>query len=139
MTPGQSKVKSFWVFMVCLVGILLLLFWNSFDPRFVIASNDGPLGAQSQHAIAMPGALQGVWQDLNYIGSNGGGSSPTITTAFLWLLGPLDTSTFYVPLVLLLLGLCAWRFFRRLGPWVLLRTTDKAFLVQDPHRAIPAP
>ena len=115
MTPGRPNDRSFWVFIVCLVGILLLLFWNSFDPRLVIFSNDGPLGAQSQRAIAMPDALRGVWQDLNYIGLNGGGSSPTISSALLWLLGPLYTSTFYVPLVLLFLGLCAWRFFRRLG------------------------
>jgi hypothetical protein len=115
MKPIPPYVKSFRVFILCSVCVLLLLFWNSFDPRFVIFSNDGPLGAQNQHSFALPGAFQGVWNDLNYTGMNGGGFSPTMTSTLVWLLGPLGFSKFYAPLVSLILGLCAWLFFRQLG------------------------
>jgi hypothetical protein len=115
MNPVRPYVKSFRVFILCSVGVLLLLFWNSLDPRIVMFANDGPLGAQNQRAIALPQAFQGVWYDLNYTGMNGGSFSPTITSTLLWLLGPLYFAKFYVPLVCLFLGLCAWLFFRQLG------------------------
>jgi hypothetical protein len=118
MPPNFQKKtnpsKGLLLIGLILTGTLMVLFYRSFDPSLVIFSNDGPLGAQSQNAIRLPSALTGVWSDLNSIGSSSGNFSPGITSFMIWLLGPVLFAKCFVPLVILLLGVGAWFFFRQL-------------------------
>lgn len=97
------------------LGLLAFLFRDCLLPGYTLFSNDGPLGALMVQARHVPESFTGVWEDLNSIGYREGGAMPNITYALLWILGPVGFSKFYAPLVLLLLGLAAWWFFRRLG------------------------
>src|SRR2546421_7312354 len=114
MTQKQSRFRLFVIFALCLLGILLALFHQSFLPGKIFFSNDGPLGYTSQNALELPTAFTGVWYDLNSIGVNGGTSMPDLSGVWFWLLGPIGFAKFFAPLVLLFLGCCAWFFFRQL-------------------------
>jgi hypothetical protein len=81
-------------------------------PGYTVSSNDGPLGALKAESHRLPREFFGGWQDLNTIGTRGGGSSPNISYTLLWVLGPVLYSKFYAPVALLILGLGAWTFFR---------------------------
>jgi hypothetical protein len=100
--------------ILLLLAILGALFWRSFLPGFVHFSNDGPLGQQNVAWSQLPGALNGIWADLNGIGFNAGTYSPGISSILKWLLGPVGFSKFYAPIALFILGLGAWTFFRQL-------------------------
>jgi hypothetical protein len=80
--------------LVLLAGLLALLFWRSFIPRFVHFSNDSPLGIRMAEWMRLPGdsgtaaihplgirmaewmrlpsGLLGRWDDLNSLGFNSG-------------------------------------------------------------------
>ena len=115
MTQSPSGRKQFLLFAACAIGLLLFLFWKSFDPRFVLFSNDGPLGAQHMSAIKQPSAYSGVWYDLNSIGMNGGSFFPNLTAVLLWFLGPLYTAKFYAMISIAILGVCGWLCFRMMN------------------------
>src|SRR5438132_8031115 len=112
--PSRLCSSSFLVLLICLLGCIIALFHQSFHPDFVIFSNDGPLGALSAASSQLPSSFIGMWQDLNWLGTAGGSFAPNITAGLFWLLGPLGFAKFYPPLTILMLGLCAWFFFRRL-------------------------
>lgn len=98
-----------------LAGILGVLFWFSFLPGNIVASNDGPLGAQVAQCRQLPGIFGGAWNDLNSIGVNEGSAFPSVTYGLAWLLGPTGFAKFFAPLSILFLGLAAGCFFRQLG------------------------
>ena len=102
----------FLIFFVCLFGILCLLFHLSFVPRYVVASNDGPLGFFSARLNQPPSSFFSVWADLNWLGINAGAFVAIISRTFLWLLGAVGYSKFYAALTVLILGVSAWVFFR---------------------------
>ena len=89
-----------------------MLFHRSFLPEDILFSNDGPLGADTQAAMKMPGSFRSVWTDLNYLGNYGGARAADFTGLLHWVLDPLKFAKFYVPLVILFVGLSAWFFFR---------------------------
>jgi hypothetical protein len=62
----------------------------------------------------MPQGFFGVWNDLYWLGSYGGNFSPNPTGLLLWGLGRRVFVNFYTPFTCLMLGLCAWVFFRQL-------------------------
>ena len=113
--PRRHAVREFLVMLVVLGLILAVLFARSFVPRLALFANDGPLGVLHSASLAMPGVLTGYWMDLHWIGANGGTASLSLTYLLLWALGPLGFAKFYGPLTLLILGACAWVFFRTLG------------------------
>lgn len=113
-SPARSNKSGFIVSVACLVAVLCFLFWRSFLPDDVQFSNDGPLGAVSARAIAVPESLKGVWQDLNWIGTNGGSYVPNVTSLLRWLYGPQGAARFDASLALLFVGLSSWFFFRQL-------------------------
>jgi len=100
--------------LALLAGLLALLFWRSFVPRYVLFSNDGPLGIRMAEWLRLPSGLLGLWDDLNSLGFNGGSFGESISTLILWMLGPLCASKFLAPVILCLLGMCAWFAFQRL-------------------------
>ncbi|HMP81990.1 MAG TPA: YfhO family protein [Verrucomicrobiota bacterium] len=112
---GTKTWVTFLVSAVCLTACLALLFGRSFKPDYVAFSNDGPLGIQNSSSFTMPDGFGGVWLDLYWIGSNGGYAQASPTYAMLTFLGPIGYAKFYEPLSLLILGLCAWAFFRSIG------------------------
>ncbi len=101
--------------LIVLAGILAVLFWFSFVPGQIVASNDGPLGQQVAACHRLPGLFLGAWNDLNSIGLNEGSAFPGLTYGLAWLLGPVGFAKFFAPLSILFLGLAAWCFFRQLG------------------------
>src|ERR1700733_13968193 len=94
---------GFWSILVCFGVILCLFFFRSFDPDLILFSNDGPLGQENAASIRAPSCFTGVWLDLNSLGNNAGAPSFQPTWLFLWWLGPLYCSKFFVPIALLFL------------------------------------
>ena len=111
---AAPKPRKFSAAPVLLAVILAALFCKSFLPGYVHFSNDGPLGQQNAAFLKLPSALFGMWNDLNTIGFNGGTFSPSITTALMWLLGPVGYAKILAPVALFIVGLGAWTFFRAL-------------------------
>ena len=112
-TPEQS-----WRSVLILVGVLAIVFWRSFSSDFVHFSNDGPLGQQNVDWMKLPGAMSGMWDDLNDVGFAGGTFTLGITALIKFALGPVGYAKFYPAVALFILGLGAWTFFRalRLSP-----------------------
>jgi len=98
-----------------LAGILGILFWRCFLPNYVHFSNDAPLGQQSPTWVQIPGVLTGAWDDINYIGSNGGAAAPDVNALLrLLLINPVGFLKFFPPIALFILGFGAWTFFYQL-------------------------
>lgn len=120
MARINSKTKSHGLLAEVLqvaalpIAVLLLLFWRSFLPDYVLFSNDGPLGEQHTAWSHLLGAFTGIWNDLNSIGINYGAWWFDLTIWILWLLGPVGFAKFFVPIALFILWLGAWAFFRQL-------------------------
>ncbi len=96
------------------MAVIGLLFWRSFLPGYVHFSNDGPLGQQNVNWQQMPGALTGMWDDLNDVGFAVGTYTPSIRALLYWSIGPVGYSKFYAPVSLFVLGLGVWAFLRAL-------------------------
>jgi len=110
-----SSAKSFGAAALLLAGVLVVLFMGVFQPGHTLFSNDGPLGVHLMNSHKLPETFTGSWEDLNTLGSRSGGALPNITYGLLYILGPVGFSKFYASLTLLILGLGAWCFFKRLG------------------------
>ncbi len=106
--------RGFGIAFICLVGALLLFFAPSLTPGKVLFANDGPLGANMAGAVQPPGSMNGIWWDLNWVGTPGGSYVPSFTFFILWPLGPVLFAKFYPPICLLFLGFSAWLFFRQM-------------------------
>jgi hypothetical protein len=102
------------VFAALLAALLAVLFGKSFLPGYVHFSNDGPLGANSVKYLTLPAAFTGTWIDLSSIGGNGGAYPMGVTALFHMILGPVGCAKFLPPIMLFILGLGAWTFFRQL-------------------------
>jgi hypothetical protein len=111
----SSKFVPFGILIVCFVVMLLGLFYKSLETNEILFSNDGPLGANSQIAAKAPESFRGVWLDLNSIGFGGGASLPTISGALFSLFSPVQYAKWFVPIVVVFAGLCAYFFYRRTG------------------------
>ena len=98
------------------LGVLTLgvLFFGCFAPGHTLFSNDAPLGVLMAECNRLPAGFTGSWQDLNSIGTRGGGAWPSVTNGVLFFLGPIGCGKFYAPIGLFLLALGAWSFFRQL-------------------------
>ncbi len=103
------------VLTFCLVVILGALFARSFDPAWVVFSNDGPLGAARSQSDFHWGNFISFWLDLNWLGSRGLGAYLSPAYLLQGVLGPFGFAKFMVPLSLLLLGLSAWLCLREFG------------------------
>ncbi|MBI3417546.1 MAG: hypothetical protein HY043_19820 [Verrucomicrobia bacterium] len=114
---NSSPANQLWFvwILVCLLGVLGILFFPSFKSEQVLFANDGPLGANNAQAMALPSAFHGIWHDLNWLGAWSGSALPTITYTLAWFLKPLGFAKFYAPLCLFILGASVWLFFRQLG------------------------
>ena len=101
--------------LLLLAAVLVALFARSFAPQYILFSNDGPLGAMANGDQMKWTNFRGVWFDLNSIGSRGMSDNLSVTRVLCLALNSLAWAKFYTPLTLLILGLGAGFFFRRLG------------------------
>ena len=106
--------------LLLLLAVVLFLFRTGFDSDRVLFANDAPLGAIQSHAFDKF-VSWAFWQDLNWLGSEQPSAAPNFTTVFFraaLLLaakdGPLTFANWHTPAALVLLGLAAWLFFRKL-------------------------
>src|SRR5689334_7815757 len=104
----KSGQRSFILILACLTAVLGVLFFNSFRPGYVHFSNDGPLGSQIASPFKLPEAFSGVWNDLNWLGVNGGTFLIDITSLTKFVLGPVGFAKFLPPVAIFLVGLCSW-------------------------------
>lgn len=113
---GSTKGRgSLLLLIVLLLLVLGFLFAASFKPGTTLFLNDGPLGALKADYNKTPGAFLGVWQDLNWVGANGGSLLPSFTFGEFWLFGPVGFSKFHAPIALFALGFAAWLACRMMG------------------------
>jgi hypothetical protein len=110
---GANHLHTFAISAACLALVLGFLFARSFGDSEVLFSNDGPLGLISAQAEDAWKHFTGIWLPLNWIGTQGPASLPTLTQVLFLLLGPVGFAKFYVPIAALTLGLAAtllsWR------------------------------
>ena len=105
-----------------LIVVMAFLFQDSFKSGQVHFANDGPLGVMMSHALELPQMFKGFWMDLYWLGINGKYATVSVTYGITWLLGPVGFAKFYDPICQVILGLCAWAFFRSLGLRTALST-----------------
>jgi hypothetical protein len=113
-SPRPVARKAFLSLLAFLFIILLFLFWKSFQPGEALFSNDGPLAAQTAATLKTPDAFFGIWNNLYWLGSDGGSFTPNVTGLILFLLGPYKYTNFHAFIALFLLGVCSWVFFRQM-------------------------
>src|SRR5262249_8032080 len=113
--PQRKSGNPFRQILLLLFLVISALFARSYLPGYTVFSNDGPLGVLMSQCHHMPEWFTGTWQDLNSVGVREGGGWPSVTYVLLLLLGPIGYAKFYAPIALLILGLGAWFFFRKLG------------------------
>ncbi len=112
---GKSFVGQFLLMFVVLAGTIFLLMPGCFAPDKVLFSNDGPLGRLMSECHQLPESFTGTWEDLNAAGYREQGALPDITCGLRLWLKPLWFAKLYVPIAMVILGLCAWLFFCQLG------------------------
>src|ERR1035438_7153282 len=80
--PGvqPAPMRQFGLVALCLLVILVGLFWDGLRPGHTVFSNDGPLGAISSACGNFPEGFFGFWQDLNWLGGAGPSAAPTFST-----------------------------------------------------------
>src|ERR1051325_4297344 len=108
-TPGVILL------VIILALTLIALFHKSFSSEQTLFANDGPLGVLKADYYKAPDGFLGVWDNTHWIGMYGGHFFAIPTYGLLWLLGPVGFSKFYAPSTALILGLCAFVFFRQIG------------------------
>ena len=111
---SYKNKKRWWLVTTFCAAVLVSLFWRSFLPGYVHFNNDGPLGVLSAAYLQFPGCMTGMWDDLNFIGANGGTSTTDIISLIRWVLGPVGCAKFVALIALWILGTAAWVFFRQL-------------------------
>lgn len=112
---GKSGLRSLLLLTVILAGVLIVLFHKSFSPNEALFSNDGPFGVQLSRPLAMPDSFFGIWNDNYWVGAYNGNYNPNFS-GLTYLIAPgIGRANFYAPISALVLGWCAWFFFRRVG------------------------
>ena len=90
------------------------MFYRSFLSANVIHNNDTPVGVLLESSAKLPGLFYGNWVDLNWLGTEQPSAPPDGSNIFRWAAGNFAFAKFWTPLAQIILGLCAWAFFRAL-------------------------
>jgi hypothetical protein len=106
--------KEFGLAAAIITAVLLVSFHPGFRSGYAHFANDAPLGAQMAEAVQPQTGLFGVWHDLVWLGQGSSGMPVNITTGLRLVLGPVGFLKFLQPACLLVLGVCAWFFFRQI-------------------------
>ncbi len=121
-TNSEKRQPGFLFFFLALVVVLVWLFHRSFEPNQVLFANDLPLGAIKADANKMPAGFFGLWQDLGWLGAAVPSATPNWTATFGTIVSMETFAKFYASISMLILGVCAWFYFRTLkfSPWVCI-------------------
>ena len=92
MAAKPSRKQSFLALFIILAVTLGWLFRSSALPDNTTFNNDTPLGVMHSDWLNGSGAMNGIWQDLNWLGAASVGAVPNVTYLFYKLLGPLGFS-----------------------------------------------
>ena len=98
-----------------LVLIVVVMFHQSFNPKMVHFSSDGPLGIMAAKDLQLPAGFTGYWFDSNWLGASLGVASPSFMFMMMWLFSPVMAAKFLAPTFVLVAGLAAAFCFRVLG------------------------
>jgi hypothetical protein len=112
VTPKGKSGRELVLLLGCLLVVFVVLFHKSFLPEQVLFNNDNPLGSNVQAASKMPDSFTGGWGDLNWLGTENPMATPDLSVNFQWLAGPVNYAKFWIPISLIILGLCAGFFFK---------------------------
>jgi hypothetical protein len=113
--PNSRPSSNQWFLLLGLLGLtLIVLFFQSFEPREVLFANDTPLGFSASEQNRLPARFAGAWYNLAWLGNGQPAAAPTVTTVLRMALSPVMFSKVYAPFTLLCIGFSAWLFFRQL-------------------------
>lgn len=84
------------------------------NPSQMLFNNDGPLGYYNAEQNRVPQSIGGRFGNLYWMGGEGVGESPRISTTMLMILGPELYVKYYPFLALVFLGFCVFLFLRQL-------------------------
>ena len=109
---GKPGFRSLLLLVACLATVLVVLFHESFMPGQALFSNDGPLGIILSRPLEMPAAFVSIWNDTHWIGAYNGNLTPNFSGLIHWVFQGVGRVNFFAPMSALILGLCAWVYFR---------------------------
>src|SRR5271170_5898660 len=113
---SSAPVRNPLLITVLLLAVIFaLLFHHSFNPRLVAFSNDGPLGQMVTEMNTLPGAMTGLWVDVNWLGYETFTAPPGISTAMRLLVSPRVYLNVLYPAALLIVGVAACYCLRRMS------------------------
>jgi hypothetical protein len=84
------------------------------NPSQMLFDNDAPLGYYKAEQNHVPDSMFGTWGNLYWIGGEGVGEAPRVSTTALAILGPELYVKYFPFLSVLFLGFCAFVFLRQL-------------------------
>ena len=113
--PWKTRGWQFTLMLLLLVAVISFLLHDSFLPDRILFSNRRPPGSLDVRMPSPAGLVHRHLGRSQCCRLPGAGALPNITCGLRLLLQPFWFSKFYVPIALLILGLCAWVFFRQLG------------------------
>jgi hypothetical protein len=104
-----------WLWLAVILGAsLVVLFFQSFRPDWVLFVNDTTLGQMKAASTRLPGAFTGVWHPGTWTGVEGPTAAPTISAILALIFRPEIFLKLYAPFTLFFVGFCAWVFFSQL-------------------------
>jgi hypothetical protein len=112
---GRQWLAKPWLWLtVILGGSLAVLFFQSFQPDWILFVNDATLGQMTAAPNRLPGAFTGEWHWASWVGVEGMAQAPTLSALLALVFSPEIYLKIYAPFSLFFAGFCAWVFFRQL-------------------------
>ncbi len=111
----KTRDGAWWQCALLLLAVIGAIFWRSLIPSQVMFANDGPLGPLCSQNQWYWETFTGAWLDLNWVGGQTPGALPNLTTLVFFCFGPIGLLKINAGFSLVVLGMGAWFFFRRLG------------------------
>src|SRR4051812_36880894 len=93
-----SAIRQFALAALLVGAIILFVFRSSFSPNEVLFSNDSPLGSAKNYDTGGFSNFQGIWTDLNWLGTEAPSGVPDVSNALFTVLGSLNYAKFYCPI-----------------------------------------
>jgi len=104
-----------WLWLTVILGTtLVVLFFQSFQPDWVLFVNDTTLGQMKAAPNRLPEGFTGIWHSGGWVGMEGPAVAPTISAILALVLSPEIFLKIYAPFSLFFVGFSAWVFFRQL-------------------------
>lgn len=116
VTEPPRRLRSV---LILVAPLLILLFAALFFPLFqsgvVHFANDGPYGTAVARPYQVPDSLNGIWNDLLWLGAWNGNYNPNLTGLSIAILGPGLYQKMMICIGMIFVGLTGAICFHRLG------------------------